>query len=881
MRAVKPYKVGFISRPFEWNRSYQLGISAFLYFPFEPVGALFTDIELWEFAGNALPKGAVLDQGIPKSRSEYVIVGAAHQPGGRPAAACAVKVEIGELKKTLFVVGDREWRDEVPTEPVPFVSMPVDWEHAFGGRDFAKNPVGKGHAPIKVDGRAVHPLPNVEGPGKLVTAPKEKPDPAGFGPIDFSWPQRMSLAGTYDQKWFDTLYPGYAPDMDWRIWNVAPPDQRQEHPFRGDERVHFRNMHPTKPELTARLPGVRARAFLAREGQSGALEEVALRLTTLWLFPAQERGILVFQGGAAIREDDARDIEGVLLAAERFGGPARSLEHYRAAYEKRCDPARLAETLDETDLVPDDLVGFSPEVNRQLELTTPKGYRADAFKQHGAAETARVRADLEARGLDPDVHGPQAPPADEPAPDAAQLAAMAADKQAEAQAMRTNAMAQRDRELAEMKPLYDDAGLDFAELEREVKEPPGGPPEPWADKSRDEIKAITAQMEAIGQPVDELKHYIEDPTFYERWKKGDEMALESYRGGAHLQGPARVDRMRANVARSIVEQAIADETPLIEKDLTGADLSGLDLRNVDFSRALIENSSLAGADLRGATFDGAVLAHANLSGALVDGATFEGTNLGKANLSDVVCTDEVDLTGAILWAANLSRARLVGAKLTGTTMMEAIFDRTDLSRSSAFEVMFYKSNLSGAILAHIDWRNCAFVECEAEGIDLSGAKITDTAFVKWKAPHGKLGGANLTGARFVIDCVLDHSHLVGATLDRSTLRSVSLRGADLSGAKLNGCDLSEAILEGAKLYRIVARESLWVRADLRNAQLVSADLFSAILQKADLRGADLRGANLYGADFALIRADDKTNIEDAIRDKVRARPRRPQDPAGN
>jgi uncharacterized protein YjbI with pentapeptide repeats len=71
---------------------------------------------------------------------------------------------------------------------------------------------------------------------------------------------------------------------------------------------------------------------------------------------------------------------------------------------------------------------------------------------------------------------------------------------------------------------------------------------------------------------------------------------------------------------------------------------------------------------------------------------------------------------------------------------------------------------------------------------------------------------------------------------------------------------------------------MWMRTDLRKAQLVSADLFNAIMQKADIRGADLRGANLYGVDFALVRGDADTRIEDAIQDRLRARPRRQETP---
>jgi uncharacterized protein YjbI with pentapeptide repeats len=874
VRGIKPYKAGLLTRPFEWNRTYQLGISAFLYFPFEPAGSLLTDLELWDFAASALPSGTVLDMGVPKSRSEFLIIGSAFQPGGRPAAACAVKAEIGALKKTLFVIGDRDWKDEVPSEPKPFLSMPLSWANAFGGAGFAKNPLGKGIAPIEVDGRRFHPLPNVEAPGALVTAPGEKPAPQSFAPIDFTWPQRFSLAGTYDKAWFDNLYPGFAPDMDWRIWNAAPENQRQEDPFRGDERLFFKNLHPTKAELTAHLPRARCRAFVVRAGKD-ELEEVPLRLTTIWAFPDQERGVVIFQGGVKVLEDDAHDISVVMIAVERMGEP-RDMANYRAAYEKRIDPERVAETLDETDLVPADLAGFGPEVARQTALTTPKGYRAQLLKALGTDEIARVRKELELLGLDPDEHGPKLPPEDTPPPGPAELARMAQEKREEAELAREEAAEKQAELLEEFRPLYKEKGLDFEELQREVNDPPpGGPPEPMADKVRDGIVKLASDMEAIGHPVDELGFYLEDPKFYEGWKKDDADSLEAYRGAAHLQGPARVLPERAQLARERVIAAIEAGESLRERDLTGVDLSELALPGVDLTRALLEKASLRGTDLSGAKLDGAVLAHADLSGATLTNASCVGTNLGRANLGGV-SAEKIDLRQAILYGAVLDKSYLARAKLDQATLMEASFAGTDLSHSTGRELLFYKSRLSSTKLVGVNWTAVVFTEVEAEGIDLSGCTMTDATFLKWRGANGKFVNANLRGGRWVMECSLDGSDFKGATLDESSMRGLKMRRADFSGAKLNRCDLSEALLEESKLYRIVARDSMWVRADLRKAQLVSADLFNAILQKADLRGADLRGANLYGADFALIRGDKDTRIEDAIMDKVRARPRRPE-----
>src|SRR5690606_11432494 len=113
------------------------------------------------------------------------------------------------------------------------------------------------------------------------------PEPASFGPIDFSWPQRFAMAGTYDKKWMDAYYPGFAADLDWRIWNIASADQQQEQPFAYDERFVLRNLHPKREQLEGRLPNLKARCFITQKTATDEerFREVELRLTTVWLFP--------------------------------------------------------------------------------------------------------------------------------------------------------------------------------------------------------------------------------------------------------------------------------------------------------------------------------------------------------------------------------------------------------------------------------------------------------------------------------------------------------------------------------------------------------------------------------------------------------------------
>src|SRR5690606_26336960 len=105
MRGIKPFKVSFLTRPFQWGPSYQLGISAFTYSRLTGAPTFYTDAEMWMEIPPVLGKDLVLDEGIPKSRAEFLAMGTCHQPGGVPGPLRSVKVKVGALEKTIHVIG--------------------------------------------------------------------------------------------------------------------------------------------------------------------------------------------------------------------------------------------------------------------------------------------------------------------------------------------------------------------------------------------------------------------------------------------------------------------------------------------------------------------------------------------------------------------------------------------------------------------------------------------------------------------------------------------------------------------------------------------------------------------------------------------------------
>ncbi|HJL14392.1 MAG TPA: DUF2169 domain-containing protein [Sandaracinaceae bacterium LLY-WYZ-13_1] len=868
-----------LTRPFQWGRDHHLGVSVLGFFPFDPPNQLLTDMELWTAVPEVLGQDAMIDAGIPKARSEVLVSGSAHQPGGRMGPTLPVRVEIGGIDKQLYVIGDRRWERGVPTEPLPFAQMPLSWERAFGGEGFDPNPRGRGYAPIEdAEGRTVHPLPNVENPDRLVRSPKDRPEPAGFGAIDFTWPQRFKLAGTYDKKWLETRFPGFAEDLDWRIWNLAAPDQQREAPFRGDEHFRLHNLHPEHPLLEGRLPGVQTRCFVNRRVQEDdevlRFIEVEMRLTTVWLLPGILRGLLVFQGATPIREDDAADVEHILVAGEWIGQP-RAAQHYHAVLEKRLNPENVVETLNDADLMPEELTGLGGEIERQTELTSPQGLQIERKHAAAAKKIEETRAGLIELGLDPDEHGPtELGPIEKPPP-MSELPEFIEKLKQTMEAERAKQEEAMKERIARVEQLYEELGLDAEELRGEIEGTQRGPFVVTAESERARFRKMADDAAARGEPVDELEHYATDPEIYASWEKQEEMLRQAYLSVAHHQEPAfAMEPADSERVRAEVEDRVRRRESLARIDLTGADLSRLDLEGADFTEAFLEATNLEEANLTGARFDRAVLAHANLTSAKLRDTSFAGANLGKARMVAVVAEGAVDFEGATLWQTDLSAAVLRGASLPRVLFYETKLDQADFSSAALTQAAFHEASFDRTRFGGADLFQASFLESRLVDVDFGGARLEEAVFLKCVAVGAKLVNANMANFRVVLECDLSEADAKGANLDRSCLRDTKLQRADLSGARLNKADMSGADLTEARLYRIVARDSLWIRTKLRRAQMVSADLFQAFMSKADVRGADLRGANLYGADFSLVRSDRDTKVQDAIQLKVRTLPMR-------
>lgn len=191
-------------------------------------------------------------------------------PEGKPRDRWPVGVQVGDWRKVLMVTGPRQLErtrgSYQLSEPEPAVEVPLLYEYACGGETRfpevcpvgedpqrwtpdvwevdERNPVGCGFRPrawLKRAKPASVAAPQVELFDRPYTGESDYPV-CGFGVIARPWLPRRLLAGTYDQAWKESRWPGLPVDHDYAYWNGAPADQQIPYP-EGGEIIRLHNLH--------------------------------------------------------------------------------------------------------------------------------------------------------------------------------------------------------------------------------------------------------------------------------------------------------------------------------------------------------------------------------------------------------------------------------------------------------------------------------------------------------------------------------------------------------------------------------------------------------------------------------------------------------------
>ncbi|ELY4324018.1 DUF2169 domain-containing protein [Cronobacter turicensis] len=841
MKIVKPLRLSVLNRPFRWEGKNYLGVSVIALADMGPSPKLRPEVELWQLAASELQtSGGVIDMAIPKVRAEFLATGHAYTHHQQEKTACAVRIDVENLSKSLAVFGDRYWAGSKMTLPRPFDEMRLDWSRAYGGEGYEENPHGVGFRPEIHQGHEFRRLPNIEPFEGRMISPKQKPEPASFGPLDILWPRRFSRMGKkYDASWLQNDFPGFAKDIDWKVFNAASPDQwwqdRDTLPPQAKWRIW--NMHPEKPLQEGTLPPWQARCFINRQrGDDTLFEEVALRATTVWFFPHLEQMMLIWQGHIRINEDDAADVLQLLPAMEKVGAP-RSVNHYRKVLAQRMDKEKGALfAFREKDLVPEDAIG--PWIDSEVEESASP--MRDNMNNRANQLREQHRARIEASGGDVndllgDIEEPEMPKLDELPEFIEKMEKQAAEMQAKAEA--------RKREMEAR----------FPQGNNEDNQPRGP----------------------------EAMHRMQEMLYRNRDSLGEKKLAQSrdalhqmYLMSVQHQPPAR--RLKGDLAQIIrqrAERTLAQGGDFSGMDLTGVDFSGMDLRGADFSKALLECADLSHCQLDGVNFRGAMLARAELHHTSLRDCNFEGASLSLAQ-----CCHS-DFSGARFKDTQLQETLLDDctfddATLEGLLFRETWFTHCRFHRATLDGCVFLELTLPGLDFRHARLNKTTFVKSTLEAADFSDATLDSCSFVETHADEARFINATWITCAAASESTLNRADFTHATLRQSNLRQTTLCGARFELAKLENTDLSEADCRGASFQRACLVGSLFIRTDFREVNFTDANLMGALLQKSQLGGADFNGANLFRADLSQSFTNDETRMNGAFTKRVKTLPKR-------
>jgi hypothetical protein len=255
------------------------------------------------------------DYVLEKPYCDVLLNGSAHAPGGRPVERIAVGLQVGAMRKSFVVWGNREWRASgvgyAPSEPEPFTRLPISYDNAFGGTDermrdpaqirsYLPNPIGRGwHHHIYRELLIGAPVSNTEEIRDPVRDPGGRYRPMAFGPIGRGWPSRIGYAGTYDQHWTDNVFPFLPADFDSRYFQCAANDQQVPH-LRGGEPVVMINLTPDERREFA-LPAVDTPVVFIRS-RFDRVERVGV-LDTIAFEPDAQRFSMVWRASLPLQRD--------------------------------------------------------------------------------------------------------------------------------------------------------------------------------------------------------------------------------------------------------------------------------------------------------------------------------------------------------------------------------------------------------------------------------------------------------------------------------------------------------------------------------------------------------------------------------------------------
>ena len=780
----------------------------------------------------------------------------------------------GELihHKSVNVFGERQWQKQLlgygATQAKPASSTPLDLAHAFGGEGLMENPEGMGFYPNKKQEALL--LAPIESPEQPVTLIRQKPESVGFGPLPITHPSREKHNGDYTtQKWLEEHFPNLAPDTDFALFQSARSDQQFAQGLQGGESYQLMNLHPEHPCLQGTLPHIRPRAFVVKKGDADnvsvndnadlPLDSVPLTLDTLWFFPNQQIGALIYRGQVPCSDPDALDISHVLLAYEHATDAPKPLTHYQHVLASRLDPEMEALVAnDDSQLCPQKTQEQLAQEQAEVEQEAQALWEKQKAQQEAVLEEIKTANN----GTLPAGFEKVAPPKK---PDVLVSSAAIARGDFNLTALKAEADKQVAQAKAQEAALKQTQAQQQAQINALMKQ---------ENTPRAQAVSLHALMQSLAKNAENANSATKNDRSSNGLLSNDlpfnglppngpsgntlsdddlaklkvlEIEANRYKSAPLGDWP---ETAQSKEKRAVFLTALANNEPLNARDWSGCDLSDLALSGRDLSGCSFENCNIAHSQ-----FTHCHLAKSSFVGARISDCDFSFAELSQSNFSSVVGAQN-RFCQANLALSFWMKSMLVLSQFTGANLRQSQWMEAGLTHSQ-----FDDSNLSQACFVQAQLTDCDFNRCNADMLVLlqcvanisrwQQVEFERCAFLECELTLSQWAGAMLTKCQFSAGTTLTSSLWAQARLKECGLRRVDAANMQANEAIFHQCDLGDSHFTQGRFNKTEFSQSVLSDSNLSESRLNNANFYRALMRKTQLQDCDLHQANFYQADALL------------------------------
>lgn len=886
MNIIQPLDLETSYRTFSFRKENYLVISTKLYFPLNGGHP-----ELFSDAYSAMSEltSPFIDEGLPKLSPEYLIAGNIMAANGKPVKGMSFGCSIAGSSKYLHATGDRYWLGGITgtSQPIPFETMPLTWELAFGGKGFINNPEGQGIDKVNTElGDKLVKMPNIEYSNQLLTSLSQRPKPAGFSSLMPDHPKRMKDMGTYDEQWLKEDFPGYPKDFNFSAFNCAPDDQILSSPIMGGEKFELEGLHSEQTKIEGRLPKFTVKNFIVKQGieitdlNCDDLEEIKPKIDTIVFFPNQLLGMLVYRATIKIESTDASEYQHLLCAYED-NQTQRDKSHYLNSLVGRIHPdLNMQYALTTKDLIPNTIpCGMArltqQDANPSILLAEHIQAQLNETLSDSVNETKQQLQSLideqKSLGLDTSLLEKQ-------------LAEFGITKKDEWQLKFeaiTNRLAPIDEKTGQVDlqkvdfRAFDDLSklsLEYAEyqknkakqqLEEQIEDALNQgnkqiaheldkalnrfdlPPE--LPRPADPKLTLQRIQASLG---DQLPNQVDITTLESQLMQGYEAQVEGYKLGAHMMDMGRPPlEHKQTELQAEVDALIEKKASLKYMDLAGLNFSNRDLSGIDFSYCYLEQCDFSHANLSDANLSHAIASRSNFKYAKLSNTNLNDSNIGACNFQHAIVdtnkTDHIECAKSDFSYSNIKQVNFSDC----LNLLEIKFHQTHFEKVNFGDSTFLEAVFSQCILDECQLESASFQQSNLDSMQINQSILLSCNFIECSMNSISIKHSDLTNCRFINKTTLNNSQFYHSILANCTIKDIELTYCKFITCTLNNTDLSGSNVSHTRFDESTIKDALFIKTKLSHAKMSNNNFMYSNFMQADLVKADVSYSNLYGCEF--------------------------------